>query len=569
MEATFTESSHREIDTGIKTILWVSVFISILPFLLQLGGADFASHPTVFPYDKVHEMAKDEIIDAHFYKLSGALVHTILEWSAVIVAVFTVILSFTHYAIKRSSVTPIIGVALFMAGCMDAFHTLAADRLIEATASNTDLIPFTWAICRAFNVAIMITGVCIIMAKTKSEERKTGLGFVMLTSLVFGVIAWAIIHYCATEAQLPKTMFPENIITRPWDLISLFLFLIAGTLIFPIFHKRNPSLFSAAIWISVIPQLATQAHMAFGSTELFDHHFNVAHFLKIIAYLVPCTGLLLDYINTQRQELLSKAIALDEKAKVEILNEKLIRANASATYATKEAETLARDLQRSNQDLEEFAYVASHDLKAPLRGIDNLAGWIEEDLKEVMQGEAKENMGLLRGRIKRLESLLDDLLAYSRAGKMKGDHEIVNSKLLAIDVASLFNSPNLDLKIKVDDTLPTFTTQKTPLEQVFRNLINNAIKHHDRKSISIEITAKQNGEFISFSVKDDGPGIAPEYHERIFEMFKTLKPRDEIEGSGMGLTIIKKLLDAQGGKIRVESQIGKRGTNFIFDWKKQ
>jgi len=196
-----------------------------------------------------------------------------------------------------------------------------------------------------------------------------------------------------------------------------------------------------------------------------------------------------------------------------------------------------QNLQRSNRELEEFAYVASHDLKAPLRGIDNLASWVEEDLKEVMQGEAKENMGLLRGRIKRLESLLDDLLAYSRAGQMKDNYETVNSKLLVIDVALLFNSPNLDLKIKADDTLPTFTTQKTPLEQVFRNLINNAIKHHDRKSISIEITAKQNGEFISFSVKDDGPGIAPEYHERIFEMFKTLKPRDEVEGSGMGLAI--------------------------------
>jgi len=227
-----------------------------------------------------------------------------------------------------------------------------------------------------------------------------------------------------------------------------------------------------------------------------------------------------------------------------------------------------KNLQQSNRELEEFAYVASHDLKAPLRGIDNLAGWIEEDLKEVMQGEPKENMGLLRGRIKRLESLLDDLLAYSRAGLMKDNYETVNSKLLVIDVALLFNSPNLDLKIKADDTLPTFTTQKTPLEQVFRNLINNAIKHHDRKSISIEITAKQNGEFISFSVKDDGPGIAPEYHVRIFEMFKTLKPRDEVEGSGIGLAVIKKLLDTQGGRIRMESQIGKRGTNFIFDWKK-
>jgi signal transduction histidine kinase len=112
-----------------------------------------------------------------------------------------------------------------------------------------------------------------------------------------------------------------------------------------------------------------------------------------------------------------------------------------------------------------------------------------------------------------------------------------------------------------------FSTQKSALELVLRNLISNAIKHHDRTEINLDISAKENGKFYRFSVRDDGPGIATEYHERIFEMFKTLKPRDEIEGSGMGLAIIKKLIERQGGKIWVESQAGKRGTNFIFDWK--
>ncbi len=100
-----------------------------------------------------------------------------------------------------------------------------------------------------------------------------------------------------------------------------------------------------------------------------------------------------------------------------------------------------------------------------------------------------------------------------------------------------------------------------------RTLNSTAIKPHDRTEINLDISAKENGKFYRFSVKDDGAGIAIEYHERIFEMFKTLKPRDEIEGSGMGLAIIKKLIERQGGKIWVESQAGKRGTNFIFDWK--
>ena len=229
---------------------------------------------------------------------------------------------------------------------------------------------------------------------------------------------------------------------------------------------------------------------------------------------------------------------------------------------------LNKDLQQSNQELEKFAYVASHDLKAPLRGINNLANWIEEDLKEALQGEAKNNMSLLHNRIKRLESLLDDLLAYSRVERSKDKKTIVNCKSLVEEIASLYQSPGLDLKIKTDDSLPTITTIRGPLEQIFRNLIHNAIKHHDRTSINIEITAEENAEFITFSVKDDGPGIPTEYHNQIFEMFKTLKSRDEVEGSGMGLAIIKKVLDIHGGKIHVESQRGIRGANFIFDWKK-
>ncbi|TFG73980.1 MAG: histidine kinase, partial [Thermodesulfobacteriales bacterium] len=207
--------NYSEINTGIKALFWVTVIISILPFIFQQAGIDFASNEKAFPYDKVHRMTGDEIIDAHFYRLSGAFVHTFLECFAFAAAFFTVVLSFTHFSIKRSSVTPIIGMALFMSGCMDAFHTLAADRLIDATAPNTDLIPFTWAICRAFNSAIMIAGVCIIMAHPKSIGRGAGLGLVLITSLIFGVTAWIIIHYCATEAQLPQTMFPDNTITRP------------------------------------------------------------------------------------------------------------------------------------------------------------------------------------------------------------------------------------------------------------------------------------------------------------------------------------------------------------------
>jgi len=563
---------YGKIDVGVRFLLWVTVAISIFPFFLLQVGIDFSSHSKAFPYDVVNEMGENEILDSHFHKLSGAFVHTLLESAAFVVAFLTVAFSFTHFAITRSSVTPIIGMALFMSGCMDAFHTLAADRLIEATAPNTDLIPFTWAICRAFNSAIMVVGVWIIMAHPKSTRKGTGLGLVLVTSLAFGVAAWIIIHYCATEAQLPQTMFPNSRITRPWDLISLILFLAAGLLVFPLFHKRNPSLFSAAIWISVIPQVATQIHMAFGSTELFDAHFNVAHFLKIIAYLVPCTGLLLDYVQTHKHEFKLRKIEEMAKIKAEIMNKKLSDAHTEALIiarhaeaAKKRTEVLASELERSNQELEQFAYVASHDLKSPLRGINNLARGIEEDLGSALKGETKENMSLLRRGVTQLASLLDDLLSYSKVGQKMGDIVLVNSKEVINDIVRLANSKDLDLKVKIHPDLPTFPTTKSTLELVFRNLINNAIKHHDRNVINIDISAERNNGYYRFSVKDDGPGIDPKYHVHIFEMFKTVKPRDEAGGSGIGLAIVKKLIAHQGGRIWVEPH--GRGTNFIFDWK--
>lgn len=233
-----------------------------------------------------------------------------------------------------------------------------------------------------------------------------------------------------------------------------------------------------------------------------------------------------------------------------------------------ELNKLNNQLLLSNQELDKFAYVASHDLKAPLRAIKSLSRWIEEDLKEIMQEESKENIGLLQNRIERMEALLDDLLAYARLGKQENRLTDVNSKLLVENIAFSFKSPDLDLNIKVDDSLPIFKANKIPLEQILRNLIDNAIKHHDRSSINIEVKAEESAEYIKFSVKDDGPGIAPEYHEQIFEIFKTLKPRDEVEGSGMGLAIIKKMISMYSGKIHVESQTGIRGTNFIFYWKK-
>ena len=190
-----------------KSFIWVVATICALPFLLNLLGVDFGSQAVPFPWSDSVEMASSEKIDAMFYRLSGAFSHTLLEWSAFCTAIFTVILAFIHFRIKQDIVTPIIGIALFWAGCMDAFHTLAAARLIEATAENRNLIPFTWAICRLFNAGILLVGVWLLLQRGKEREPHASFKFVSIVSVLFGFVAYGIIQYCATSRELPRRCF--------------------------------------------------------------------------------------------------------------------------------------------------------------------------------------------------------------------------------------------------------------------------------------------------------------------------------------------------------------------------
>ncbi|PTY36857.1 histidine kinase [Saccharospirillum sp. MSK14-1] len=227
-------------------------------------------------------------------------------------------------------------------------------------------------------------------------------------------------------------------------------------------------------------------------------------------------------------------------------------------------ESRNHELVEANKELDQFAFVASHDLKAPLRGINQLALWIEEDLKESLTPQTKEYLDLLQNRTARLEKLLNDLLAYSRVGRKEGEMtEITVSKFID-DIFSLLSPPD-SFKLDYKDAVGTVTTMSIPLELILRNLMSNAIKHHDKQSGTISVVAKEVGTRIQFSVTDDGPGIPPEHQERVFDLFHTLKPRDQVEGSGLGLSVIKKTLDRYNCQYRLISD-GQRGCTFEFDW---
>lgn len=224
-----------------------------------------------------------------------------------------------------------------------------------------------------------------------------------------------------------------------------------------------------------------------------------------------------------------------------------------------------KHLLRSNRELEQFAYIASHDLKAPLRSIDNLAKWVIEDHSDSMPQDAGEKLGLLRGRVARLETLLSDILSYSRAGS-------ITEQATRIDIQTLFRSLKENyipesFTFKTSSELQILFAPKTPLEQVLGNLLVNAVKHHDQKSGEISLTVEDEAAFYRFSVSDNGPGIPAEFHERVFQMFQTLQSRDKVDGSGLGMSIVKKLVEWQGGKVWIKSKEG-RGTDICILWPK-
>lgn len=223
---------------------------------------------------------------------------------------------------------------------------------------------------------------------------------------------------------------------------------------------------------------------------------------------------------------------------------------------------LIHELQSANDELKSFAYVVSHDLKAPLRAIGSLADWIATDQKDQLDAEGQEHLRLLMQRVRRMDALINGVLQFSRVGRL---HETVTdvdlNRLLREIIDSL--APPSYITVSVQDGLPTLRAERTRLQQVFQNLLSNAIRFMDKPEGLIRIDCKAEADMWKFSVSDNGPGIGERHFERIFQLFQTLNPRDRVESTGVGLAIVKKIVEMHGGHIWVESALG-QGSTFFF-----
>lgn len=520
--------NYKKLDSNTlpSYIVWGVAIISLAPLLLNLMGIDFAS-----PADSLAHQSPTELLDHKFAILNGAFTHALLEWAAFTIAIVTCIMAFTTYVIKREVATPVIGVALLCAGSMDAFHTLAATRLIDAVASNENLIPFTWAICRLFNSLICLIGVSyfLFFDELKEVKRRKGLKTILSFSIFFLAISYAVIHICATSETLPQTQFPNMLITRPWDIYPFVVYFFS-TFVFYKFYKKYPTPFTHALVISTIPDLAVQLYMSFGSSALFDNYFNIAHFLKIIAYLVPLLGLIFDYLETHRK------VKVNERAKTD------------------------------------FLASMSHELRTPMNAI---IGFSTICMNENDLNISKLNAKYIKQSGEELLTLINDILDFSsiEAKSLKLsiqtislDH-IIRSTIRSVESLSKDKSVVISFNFQKDIPL-VVEGDPIRIKQILLNLISNAMKFTSRGTIQVKLNAVllETGFYeYHFQVQDSGIGISKEQQKFLFERFTQVESSlsRSYGGAGLGLAISKELCEMMNGLLWVESDIG-TGANFQF-----
>ncbi len=326
--------------------------------------------------------------------------------------------------------------------------------------------------------------------------------------------------------------------------------------------------------------LFAAAGLTFMLSGLWGGGWWLSHMIRLGAYVVAfgsvSVGTSADYRHILRTEEALRKAHDELESRVEQRTAELATANAalgSEIAEREKAECAMKDLneylesnlqklERANKELQEFAYIAAHDLKTPLRGIGTLAHWISTDYAEQFDQQGKENVRLLTTRAKRMSDMIDGILRYSSLGRAETDKQCTDLNAVLSEVISSIGPPE-HIEIRIAGPLPTLMCDRTQAVQIFQNLIGNAVKYLDKPRGLICVGCAEQEDAWTFSICDNGPGIHHKYFEKIFKIFQTLAPRDGSESTGIGLAIVKKIAELNGGKVWVESKPGE-GSTFFF-----
>ena len=536
-----------------RAVTLAIVALTLAPFLAMALGMNLGVQMNLSSLEQLPLLsAQDRLNNLHLV-MAGPQFHTLLEWSAIIAAVLTALLAFSQYNLSTNIAAPVIGLSLLCAASMDVFHSMVSSRLLDTVADSSVLAPFSWAAARTFNAMILLLGVSSLIFLKGRTNDENALSILLGIAGAFVILGYLVVQWCISTDQIPHTIYPDDLIKRPLDTIPLVIYIFCGAFVFPRFRKLYPSVFADALILSMLPAVAVEMHMVLGSSTLFDGHFFAAHLLKVLTYVVPFIGLLLDYYITYQKDRLKTAQLHQTYRELEERTLQLTRTN--------------KGLERSNRYKSEFLASMSHELRTPLNSI---IGFSRVLLKELGEEKAKRGVRAVEAITRNgthLQGLMNNILDLSKmdAGRMSIHAELFSLGDVVQDVMSEL-LPAAEAK-SLDFTLVSYarnlsiTSDKTKLRQMLLNLGSNAIKYTHSGSVTLFVEQQKSGPLgksVKFVVKDTGIGIAETEKSHLFTEFGRAEEvqKSGIEGTGLGLMITAKLASLLGGYIEFESTYG-------------
>lgn len=458
----------------------------------------------------------------------------------------------------------LVGLAFFVSGTVDIVHGLLSfENMHGLTAipvsSFERIIPGTPVMGGLMFGFLLLAAPFAAIRPDKAEKWKSKIPWISLGTVIITAAAAVV----AFKISFPQVVYPGFFISRPLDLVSAFV-LAAALVVFLREYRQYRDMLTWWLALSIGINVLGQVMVLF-SRDFFDIFFHSAGLYKVLGCAVLLVGfsisrvssfsqrLLLEKNNRELQKKIADFHQVEEKIQFEMNQRKQVE---------EQLKILVEDVERTNKELEEFAYVVSHDLKAPLRGINSLSRWLYEDYLDVLDENGREILDKLQVRTKRMHNFIEGVLRYSRIGRVKPTPQVLNSEEVVQDVIDGLSPPD-NISVKINNTLPIIVYDKMFLSQLFQNLISNAITHLDKPNGEVVISGIDREKVWEFCVKDNGVGIEERHFDRIFKIFQCLKARSEKESTGIGLSLVKKITERTGGSVWVESTVGE-GSAFYF-----
>ncbi len=547
-------ASHADADLPVDRV------IEIRPWRWSIGLAVICLTPLLLVCGGVEHFAiavgADEFRGA-YQGLAGGLAQTLLAWTAACLALFVGLLCLVQRQPTHDDLLPVVAVALTAVGALDAFQLLALNRLLFDVRDPAGFEALTWTAGRALHGGILLAGVgCLALGRPLVPRGKRKTFVATALAAVFVVAGLVVVQGCASASWLPRAVYADAWIKRPLDLVPLAVYALCGAVAFPLYLRRGATLVAWAILFSLLPQLAAQAYLAFGSAGPHDACLVAAQALTAVGYAVPMVGLLAGQLKVYERLRLSE---------VEL------RGHAEALEnANRALEEFSQTSQAATKAKSEFLANMSHEIRTPMTAI---LGYTDILLGNLQGDENREAAEIIKRNGEYLLDVINDILDLSKieAGRMHVELIACSPVQLADDVLALMRvraeSKGLPLCVEFQGPIPqTIQTDPTRLRQILINLVGNAIKFTEIGEVRLRVrldAAAEGGPRLMFDVLDTGIGMTPQQMQKLFQPFTQADSSTtrRYGGTGLGLTISRRLAKMLGGDITATST-PRRGSGF-------